>query len=425
VSAQNDRTEFDAIVVGSGPGGATVARELSRRGKRVLILERGGNQPLRESFLTLASLMRPVSVGPRLAMNRAVTTGGTSSVYFAVAHVPPLDLFGSLGIDLCDAVEEVKRELPLSVLPDEVVGAQTKRARASALKLGYPWIKRMMLVDVARCPSGYAFESKWNARRFVSEAIANGATLVNRARVRKVLMDRNQAVGVEYAIENGKKESEPRTVHGAKIILAAGGTSSPVILRNSGMRNVADRGFVCHPTVAVFGTIPDMKAGETFPGCEGADLEDDISVGDANLGRTFYRMFMLGNRKLLRMFQYRKSIALGVMVRDSLGGSLRDDNRYHKELTKDDVARLDKGEQIARRIMAEAGAKDVFSTPRGAGHVGGTIRIGEHVDANLETQWRNLHVCDGSVIPETLKISPALPLVCLGKYLAARLAPAV
>jgi len=31
----------EVIVVGAGPGGATVARDLSRKGKDVLILERG------------------------------------------------------------------------------------------------------------------------------------------------------------------------------------------------------------------------------------------------------------------------------------------------------------------------------------------------------------------------------------------------
>ena len=36
--------EFDAVVVGSGPGGASVARELSRRGQEVLILERDGGR---------------------------------------------------------------------------------------------------------------------------------------------------------------------------------------------------------------------------------------------------------------------------------------------------------------------------------------------------------------------------------------------
>jgi choline dehydrogenase-like flavoprotein len=39
-------SRHDAIVVGSGPGGASVARELARRGARVLLLERGGAAPI-------------------------------------------------------------------------------------------------------------------------------------------------------------------------------------------------------------------------------------------------------------------------------------------------------------------------------------------------------------------------------------------
>ncbi|RLF86863.1 hypothetical protein DRN34_02850, partial [Thermococci archaeon] len=33
--------EYEYIVVGSGAGGATIARELSKRGKNVLIVEAG------------------------------------------------------------------------------------------------------------------------------------------------------------------------------------------------------------------------------------------------------------------------------------------------------------------------------------------------------------------------------------------------
>jgi choline dehydrogenase-like flavoprotein len=34
--------EYDVIVVGSGPGGTTVAREMNRKGKKVLLAEQGG-----------------------------------------------------------------------------------------------------------------------------------------------------------------------------------------------------------------------------------------------------------------------------------------------------------------------------------------------------------------------------------------------
>src|SRR5205814_5986078 len=127
------------------------------------------------------------------------------------------------------------------------------RLRESALNLGYDWKKATMLVDLAKCPSGYSYEAKWNARSYVRDALESGATLINRARVTNVLVEKQRAVGVEYRVDRGKKDFEVRRAFGSKIVLAAGGASSPVILRASGLKNVVNRGFYCHPGFGVFG----------------------------------------------------------------------------------------------------------------------------------------------------------------------------
>ncbi len=415
-----NNTEFDAIVVGSGPGGATVARELSKRGKRLLILERGGNAPLKESLLATASIVDAVSVGDNVLMGRTLTTGGTTAVYFGATVPPPLETFLALGIDLSTELDDVERELPLAVLPDELLRPHSIRLRESATALGYDWVQSKMLVDQSKCASGYTPEARWTARNYVQEAVEKGATLINRASVLKVLVEKGRAIGVEYELQKTKKESEIRQAFGTKVIVAAGGAASPIILRKSGIRNVADRGFYCHPSVMVFGTISGLKRGDGFGASMGTLIDGDIHVGDGNFARTLYQLFMLANHRWFRAFLHSKTIGVGVMVREGLGGGLQENDRYYKELTKEDFRKLEKGEEVARQIIRHAGGKNIFKSVVGASHLGGAIRIKEHIDENLETECSNLHVCDGSVLPENVN-TPTLTLICLGKYLAKRL----
>jgi choline dehydrogenase-like flavoprotein len=415
---QVNNKEYDAIVVGSGPGGATVARELSKRKKRVLILERGGDASPKGGFLATGSILNSVPVGDGLATMRALTTGGTTAVYFAVADFPPLEGFLSLGIDLSGELEEAKRELPLAVLPDELFGAQAIRVRDSALELGYVWKKKMMLVDLSKCASGYSHEAKWNARGYALEAVAAGATLIHRATVLKVLVEKKQAIGVEYKVQRGKKDFEIHQAFGAKIILSAGATASPIILRDSGVKNVGNSGFYCLPAFGVFGVVPGLKAGENFVGSMGGVLQDGIGMGDASFDRAYYRMLMLGHRRFIRAFFHSKSIGVLVGVKDELGGSLQEDGRYYKQLKKADLMKLEKGAKMAQQIIQNAGGKHIFKSPLTAARVGGVIRIKKHLDEYLQAEYSNLHVCDGSVIPEDVEVSPTLTLICLGKYLA-------
>jgi hypothetical protein len=164
--------------------------------------------------------------------------------------------------------------------------------------------------------------------------------------------------------------------------------------------------------------VPGLKAGENFIGSMGTQVDGHMALGDANFARASYRMFMLARRRFIRAFCHSQSIGVGVSVKDELGGGLQEDGRYYKRLTKEDIGRLKKGEHMARQIIQNAGGKHIFTSPPGASHVGGVIRIKEHIDENLQTEYANLHVCDGSVIPESVMGAPTLTLICLGKYLA-------
>ena len=136
----------DYIIVGSGPGGATVAKELSQRKKKVLILEWGDNEPLTGSFWQGArALLFPgrsmLFTSQLLGLVRGITTGGSSVHYYATSFPVPFQMLKSYGIDISEEVEELRKELPVAPLKDEMVGPMSKRLMESAKNLGYSWNK--------------------------------------------------------------------------------------------------------------------------------------------------------------------------------------------------------------------------------------------------------------------------------------------
>ena len=116
------RSTFDAIVVGSGPGGAAVTRELTRAGKQVLLLEWGEKPEIRGSFSQLAGMaLRPgkgmLFTPDGLALFRNITTGGSSLSYYATAWEPPVEDLRRYGIDVEKEAQEMRAELPIIALP--------------------------------------------------------------------------------------------------------------------------------------------------------------------------------------------------------------------------------------------------------------------------------------------------------------------
>ena len=413
---------FDCIIIGSGTAGATLARELSKKGQRVLMLERGKYRPLKETLWSLASMFNEVKVAAKLKDARVFTAGGSSAMYLAMMDEPPIEAFRVAGIDLSDEYEAVRRELPLAEMPDELLSPQALRLREAAVQCGHDWRKRMMLIDQSACSGVYSYEAKWKALTYVDDAVRFGTTLQCQARVERVLIDDNQAVGVECRVSSSSFGSRLIRYQAEKVVVAAGSLATPIVLRNSGLLDIATKGYYIDPSLILFGRVSGLQGRNGFAGAMYTTLEDGTSLQDANVHKLPFNMFMAATLRPLRMFSYPEHIGIMVKAHDAVGGSLSDDGRYHKELDSAVLNRLKRGEEAAHQILQRAGAKKIFKAPMMTGGALGTIHLSDDVDLNLQTSVRGLHVCDGSLIPHNGRVAPTLTLVCLARYLAGKLA---
>jgi choline dehydrogenase-like flavoprotein len=426
-------TPFDTIVVGSGPAGAMVAREQAAAGARVLLLEQGGAEPIEGTLGQMASIAAVPGKGAFLHRDasllvRALTVGGTSTLNFATAAPPPLRMFAAHGIDLEPALAALRAELPAAPLPDALVGPLARRIAAGARAAGLEWRKLDKMIRPQACRSGCwrcvygcPYGAKWTARDLVDEAVRHGALLLSRARVTRVLLDGGRAKGVEAIVDG-----TVRRFDAPRVVLAAGGIGSPRLLRASSLL-ARDAAFFSDPVVAVMGSVIqlDIEDGELggaeVPMAAGASfVEDGIALADLTLPRPMYQAFAAQVGRLDRLLAHGRTLSIMVKIRDEIGGRIGP-RWVDKTLTPGDRARLRKGVDIARGVLDAAGARHVFKSWHFAAHPGGSVRIGEDVDADLQTATKGLYVCDASVIPEPWGLPPTLTQLCLGKRLGRQL----
>lgn len=420
--------EFDAIVVGSGPGGATVARELSQKGKSVLILEWGDNDPVKGTLLgTIPRAFVPfkslLMTGQALGMVRGITTGGSSQIYCATAFEPPVDMLSSYGVDIKDEIEEIRRQVPTDQLSDKLMSPAGQVFYDSAKELGYDVHRLNKFIyqekcepDCAKCSYGCPTGAKWFAANFVDDALTEGAIMINKAKVNRVIVKNKQAIGVEF-----KHKKEWYSAYAPQIVIAAGGIGSPLILRESGIKNVG-YDFFFDPLTYTLGKIKDVKGGRGVPMSAGIHFpEDGIVMTDFNQPQLMKIIFDLEVFKFKQAFSHSNVVPIMIKIKDGLSGSIKNGAWIWKTLKSEDKNKLDKGHLHAKKILENAGATNVYRHWILAAHPGGTVKIGEHVNSDLETEIENLYVCDCSVIPEAWGLPPTFTLLALGKRLGKHL----
>lgn len=421
-------TQTDLIVVGTGPGGATVAREMSRRGASVLMLEWGGNPSLRGSLTQFARAVgipgKSLLVTPDLcAMVRGITTGGSSVFYYATAFDPPLEVFDRHGIDLRPQVAEIRAELPTRPLDPHLMGPMAGRIMASARDLGLDWRRLPKFIHQERCQPGcwrcqYGCpqKAKWNAGFYVEEALEHGARLVNGAAVEAVLVDKGRAQGVVYR-QNGNLHR----VCADTVVLAAGGIGTPLILRKSGVAE-AGRNFFFDPLITVMGWVDKVEGGREIPMAAGMHAADEGYVmTDMTVPSALHWALNARIGRLDQLHRHSKTLQIMIKIKDRLGGAITDRGAIRKRLTAADKRKFAAGYTRAREILSHAGARGIHRSGYLAAHPGGTAKVGHLVDTDLKTGIERLYVCDASVLPEAWGVPPTFSLIALGKRLATHL----
>ena len=134
--------EADVVIVGSGPGGATMAREMTKKGKKVILCEAGRRHQRFGYTLFLLSMMDGFGLTfskEGTWVIRPKTVGGASVVFSGTAIKPPAWMKEKYGLDLREEVDELYREIPIQPLPDRLVGPAARKIMEAAQGIGLDW----------------------------------------------------------------------------------------------------------------------------------------------------------------------------------------------------------------------------------------------------------------------------------------------
>ncbi|AUB59727.1 ferredoxin [Methanobacterium subterraneum] len=396
----------NVIVIGSGAGGATVARELALKGVSVTLIEKGEYITPDKAFQCYDNL----NVGVELLKTSCL--GGTTLVTAGNAVRTCQKEFKEMGIDLYHEFEEVEGELNVGKLPDTHYGVGTLKIMEASSSLGLNMEKMPKFINpeecipCGKCALGCPRNAKWSSLDFLIEARKKGLQIIDNTEVTRVITSNGQLKGVEvFNPEKCVKEEYDAD----RVIVCSGAVETPLLLRSAGL--VAGEHLFVDTFVTVGGTLPDIQ------------FYKEVSMNgllkkDGFILAPHYSSILLSKLSHLG-FQDKDILGIMVKIRDESSGRV-DEKGVVKNNTSHDMGLLAEGSSLAGAILTEGGVDPdtLVSTPARGAHPGGTAAIGEVVDKNLETEVEGLYVCDASVFPRAPGAPPVLTILALAKKLA-------
>ena len=415
--------EADAVVVGSGAGGSTIAAGLARQGRKVVVLEASGY--FNESDFLGLELPAYQSMfwrgGPtptadlNVSLQAGTTLGGGTTINWtnclrtkdAVREEWAREhgLEGVDGSDYDRHLDAVLERIGATDKASDLNGPQ-QRMKEGADKLGWRFTTVIRNAD----PDKYAYESaghlgfgdqsgsKLSAEKtWLRDAFENDAEFLVRTRAQRVTCENGRAAGVE-AIYTGDDGTEARsvTVRAPIVVVACGSLESPALLRRSGIGGPAVGNYLrLHPAAGVFGQYATDQ--QAFMGAPHSGLVDEFAGVRDGYGFLIegvqYTPGLTGSALPWSSAEEHKDLMTGVrrgasfitLTRDHGHGSVDVDANgeavpYYAVSDPLDVENIHHGVEVATRLHVAAGAQQIAYLAAGLP----MWRIGDDVDAFVE-----------------------------------------
>jgi choline dehydrogenase-like flavoprotein len=476
-----DRTiRVDACVIGTGAGGAPVAKELAEGGMTVAMLEEG------EQFTTDDFSARPRDMMARLYRDGGqVATLGNVPVIMPLGRsvagstlinsgtcfrtpAPVLEMWGErFGLDSMTAAEldpffrRVERIQNVVQVPPEYAGRNALVVKRGADALGWSgdFIYRNVrgCVGSGICTFGCPTSAKQHVGlTYVPLAWDAGATTYTGCRARRIEVERGRVRAVEAATDGGGR----LRVECDLAVVACGAVGTPLLLESQGIGSESGelgRNLSIHPATGIradFDEEIDMAKG--VPQSYFIDeFADEGIMFEGAAGPPDYAAMSLpfsGERHRELMLRWRNQSQFGVMVSDLSRGHVRRRGRFVEiryDLNREDTATFKRAIELLCDLYWAAGARVLYPPIAGIPELrdGDTERVREHqlrpseltllafhplgtaradaraasgvVDENLKVRGtENLYVADGSVVPSSLGVNPQITIMALATRLA-------
>jgi len=478
--------ECDVVVVGTGAGGAVVAKELAEAGVAVVMLEEGRwfdrtqftGRPFQMQQMMYRAGGATFSVGNvTIPIPMGQTVGGSTTVNSGTCYRAPARVLRSwvddLGLDelsearLAPYYDRVERILGVAEAKAQFLGGNGRVIARGCDKLGYrhkPLRRNAPDCDgKGVCCFGCPTDAKRSTNvSYVPAALKAGAELFHGVRAERIIVDGGRATGVvARSVDGGRRV----TVRARAVVLACGTLVTPIVLERNGLGGASGMlggNLSIHPACGALAVFDERIAGwDAIP--QGYAIEEFHDEGilfegaTTPLEYTISMMPQLGARLVELAEGYDRVASFGFMVEDTSRGRVRlvgGRPVVTYVLNDQDVARTKRGIDILARVYFAAGATSVLPPVQGfdelrseadlarfrrtrirasefelsAYHPLGTCRMGKDPSRSVVGTDHQLHDCDGlyvidgSAVPSSLGVNPQVTIMALATRAAELLA---